>query len=133
MCLQSTNEFELQLKTELQESKLSVDFAPVGYLADFNDGKPHRVEVAGEDILIAVVDREVYAVSDTCTHGQVSLSDGELDDCKIECFLHGAAFDLKTGIPTSPPASDALATYEVALEGDDDNPQILVSTKAKEK
>ena len=112
---------------------MSVDFAPVGFLADFNDGKPHKVSVQGQDILVAVVDREVFAVSDTCTHAEVSLSDGELVDCKIECFLHGAAFDLRTGAPTSPPASVALATYEVALEGDDSNPQILVSTKAKEK
>lgn len=112
---------------------MSVDFAPVGFLADFNDGKPHKVSVQGQDVLVAVVDREVFAVSDTCTHAEVSLSDGELVDCKIECFLHGAAFDLRTGAPTSPPASVALATYEVALEGDDSNPQILVSTKAKEK
>ena len=112
---------------------MTVDFAPVGHLTDFNDGKPHRVEVNGQDILVAVVNREVYAVSDTCTHAEVSLSEGELVDCKIECFLHGAAFDLKTCQPTSPPASTALATYEVALEGEDENPLILVATKAKEK
>lgn len=112
---------------------MTVDFAPVGQLADFNDGKPHRVSVNGNDVLVAVVDREVYAVSDACTHQDVSLSDGDLDGCKIECFLHGAAFDLRTGVPTSPPAVTALDTFEVALEGDDDNPQILISTKAKEK
>jgi 3-phenylpropionate/trans-cinnamate dioxygenase ferredoxin subunit len=112
---------------------MPVDFAPVGHLTDFNDGKPHRVEVNGQDILVAVVNQEVYAVSDTCTHAEVSLSEGELVDCKIECFLHGAAFDLKTGQPTSPPASTPLATYEVALEGEDENPLILVATKAKEK
>lgn len=111
---------------------MSVDFAPVGHLVDFNDGKPHRVEVNGQDILVAVVNQEIYAVSDTCTHAEVSLSEGELVDCKIECFLHGAAFDLKTGQPTSPPATTPLATYEVALEGEDENPLILVSTKAKE-
>ena len=112
---------------------MPVDFAPVGHLTDFNDGKPHRVEVNGQDILVAVVNQEVFAVSDTCTHAEVSLSEGELVDCKIECFLHGAAFDLKTGQPTSPPASTPLATYEVALEGEDENPLILVATKAKEK
>lgn len=112
---------------------MPVVFAPVGHLTDFNDGKPHRVEVNGQDILVAVVNQEVYAVSDTCTHAEVSLSEGELVDCKIECFLHGAAFDLKTGQPTSPPASTPLATYEVALEGEDENPLILVATKAKEK
>ena len=111
---------------------MSVDFAPVGHLVDFNDGKPHRVEVNGQDILVAVVNQEIYAVSDTCTHAEVSLSEGELVDCKIECFLHGAAFDLKTGQPTSPPATTPLATYEVTLEGEDENPLILVSTKAKE-
>lgn len=112
---------------------MTVDFAPVGHLVDFNDGKPHRVEVNGQDVLIAVVDREVYAVSDTCTHAEVSLSEGELVDCKIECFLHGAAFDLRTGVPTTPPATTPLATYQVALEGEDENPLVLVATKPEEK
>lgn len=109
------------------------DFVGIGHLADFNDGKPHKVAVNGSDVLIAVVDSEVFAVADTCTHAEVSLSDGDLTDCKIECFLHGATFDLKTGKPLTPPASIALDTYEVTLSGDTNNPEILVSTKAKEK
>lgn len=108
------------------------DFVEVGSLADFNDGKPHKVDVAGTDVLVAVVDGTVYAVADTCTHAEVSLSEGDLSDCKIECFLHGATFDLKTGKPLTPPASTPLNTYQVTLS-DDTNPQILVSTKPEEK
>ncbi len=111
----------------------TTDYLPVGQFADFNDGKPHRVEVNGEDILIAVIDREVFAVSDTCTHQEVSLSDGEIDGCKIECYLHGAAFDLRTGEQTGPPATAPLNTYEVTLAGDEENPQILVATKPRSK
>ena len=107
------------------------EFQAVGTLADFNDGQPHKVDVAGTDVLIAVINGEVFAVNDTCSHAEVSLSEGELVDCKIECFLHGASFDLKTGKAMTPPASNPIDTYEVQLSADE-NPQILVSTKAKE-
>ena len=37
---------------------------------------------------------EVYAISDVCSHADVSLSEGEVEDCTIECWLHGSRFDL---------------------------------------
>ncbi len=54
---------------------------------------------------VAVVrdeDGDVHAVDDTCSHANVSLSEGEVDGCTIECWLHGSRFDLRTGEPTVP-------------------------------
>ena len=61
----------------------------------------------------------VHAVNDTCTHANVSLSEGELDGCTLECWLHGSRFDLRTGEPTGPPAVVPIAVHTVRIEGDD--------------
>jgi 3-phenylpropionate/trans-cinnamate dioxygenase ferredoxin subunit len=66
------------------------------------------VRVVLDGVPVAVVrdeDGEVHAVSDTCSHAEVSLSEGEVDDSTIECWLHGSRFDLRTGEPTALPAS----------------------------
>jgi len=62
---------------------------------------------------------ELHAISDICSHGAVSLSDGEVEDCTIECWLHGSRFDLRTGKPTGPPATEPVAVYAVQVDGDD--------------
>jgi 3-phenylpropionate/trans-cinnamate dioxygenase ferredoxin subunit len=72
------------------------------------------VEVA----LVRTEDGEFYAVSDICSHGAVSLSDGEVDGCTLECWLHGSRFDLRTGRPTGLPAVQPIAVYPVTVDGD---------------
>ena len=64
-------------------------------------------------------DGEVYAVDDTCTHANVSLSEGELDDHTLECWLHGSRFDIRTGDPSGPPATVPVNVYPVKVEGDE--------------
>ncbi len=79
-----------------------------------------QVIIGGE--MIAVVRDEagdVHAISDMCTHATVSLSEGDVDDCTIECWLHGSRFDLRTGEPTGLPAITAVDVYPVTIEGDD--------------
>lgn len=98
----------------------------VGTLDDYTEKKPRRWVLDGEDVLVVKVDGEVFATSDICSHGEVSLSEGEIEGCAIECWLHGSSFDLSTGVPSGPPATTAIATYPVTLEGDD-NPKIYVS------
>lgn len=56
---------------------------------------------------------QLYAVDDTCTHQDASLTDGYLEGCFIECPLHASTFDLRTGRPTGPPAKLALRTHDV--------------------
>jgi len=73
--------------------------------------------VAG-DVPIAVfnADGTYYAIDDTCTHQDASLADGWLDGCLVECPLHSSVFDLRTGLPTSPPAKRAVRTHRVTVE-----------------
>ena len=96
-------------------------------ISDLEDSKPFRVVIDGEDILLAKIGSDVFAVSDICTHSEVSLSEGDIEGCSIECWLHGSSFDLRTGQPSGPPATTALQTYEVALETNSDNPMIYIS------
>ncbi len=65
----------------------------------------------------------VHAFDDTCSHQNVSLSEGELDGCEIECWLHGSRFDMTTGRPTGLPAILPIAVHTVRLDGD----QVLVA------
>jgi 3-phenylpropionate/trans-cinnamate dioxygenase ferredoxin subunit len=59
-----------------------------------------------------------YAVDDECSHAAIPLSEGDVEGCEIECWLHGSRFDLRTGKPTSLPAIRPIAVYPVRLAGD---------------
>jgi 3-phenylpropionate/trans-cinnamate dioxygenase ferredoxin subunit len=78
-----------------------------------------RVELAGKPLCIARSQGEVFAISDICSHADVSLSEGDVEDGTVECWLHGSRFDLRTGQPTGLPATKPVATYPVTVEGDD--------------
>ena len=89
----------------------------VGREEDVAPGQALLVVVQGEPIAIFNVDGELYAIGDTCTHEEFSLSDGELvDDYTVECALHGAQFDLRTGAALSLPATLPTPTYPVWVE-----------------
>ena len=81
------------------------------------DGKPIAIVVDGTPVCVVKVADEVFAVADTCTHSDASLSEGEVTGNKIECWLHGAEFDLKTGKALTPPATEALKTFNVKRNG----------------
>jgi 3-phenylpropionate/trans-cinnamate dioxygenase ferredoxin subunit len=78
-----------------------------------------RVELAGRPVCIARSRGEVYALSDVCSHADVALSEGDVEDGAIECWLHGSLFDLRTGQPSGLPAVRPVPTYPVTVEGDD--------------
>jgi len=89
-------------------------------LEDIKPGKSIRVKVG--DLAIAVVrtpNGGVKALDDKCSHGEISLSEGFVDNETIECWAHGAKFDLNTGKPLSLPAYEPVATYEVLIENGD--------------
>lgn len=97
------------------------DWVVVGTQSQFAVGTATRVQVADAAVaVVATSEGEIFAVSDTCTHAEVSLSEGEVEDCALECWLHGSRFDLRTGEPSGPPATIALTTYEVAISNDSD-------------
>ncbi len=80
-------------------------------------GKPVAVDVDGVAVCVARIGDEVFSVEDTCTHSEASLSEGEITGTKIECWLHGAEFDLRTGEALTPPATAALKTFKVEVNG----------------
>jgi 3-phenylpropionate/trans-cinnamate dioxygenase ferredoxin subunit len=87
-------------------------------LSELVAGKPIKIEKDGRSICVARVGDEVFAVEDTCSHSDASLSEGDVTDFKIECWLHGAEFDLRTGEALTPPAVAPLKTYSVSVDGD---------------
>ena len=92
----------------------------VAGLAELQPGTAMLVEVAGRRICLArTEDGEVFAVDDTCTHEDESLSEGWLDGACIECPAHNSIFDLRTGEPLTLPAEDPVATHAVSVDGED--------------
>jgi len=88
-------------------------------LADVPEEGALRVMLGGRPVCIARSGGEVYAISDICSHADVALSEGEVDDGTIECWLHGSTFDLRTGKPTGLPATRPVPVYPVRVDGDD--------------
>ena len=87
------------------------------------------VEVCGEPVAVVRVGGEVYALRDVCSHAEVALSEGEVYDHTIECWLHGSCFDLRTGKPTGYPATEPVPVYPVKIEGDDVYVALTISNK----
>jgi 3-phenylpropionate/trans-cinnamate dioxygenase ferredoxin subunit len=96
-----------------------LSFVKVCSLADVPDEGAVAVEVEDTPVAVVRVGAEVYALRDVCSHAEVALSEGEVYDHTIECWLHGSCFDLRTGKPTNPPATQPVPTYRVKIEGDD--------------
>jgi nitrite reductase/ring-hydroxylating ferredoxin subunit len=87
--------------------------------ADVRDGEAFPAELDGNPIALYRVDGQIYAIDDTCTHEFASLSEGFVEGGAIECPLHAAQFDIKTGRCLGGPAAQDLRTYQVRVEGDE--------------
>ena len=72
-----------------------------------------RFEVGGRPVAVVRIGDDVYAIGDTCSHAEVSLSEGEVscEDKEIECWKHGSTFSLVTGEPQSLPATQPVPVY----------------------
>lgn len=73
--------------------------------------------VGGQKIAVFNLDGKFYAISDTCSHDEASLSEGEIEDKEIECPRHGARFEIPTGRNLTLPAVIPVKKYEVKVEG----------------
>lgn len=80
--------------------------------------KPVRLEKNGVSICVARIGDEVFAIGDTCTHSDASLSEGDITGTRIECWLHGAEFDLRTGVALTLPAVEPVKSYQVHIVAD---------------
>ncbi|MDQ1022991.1 3-phenylpropionate/trans-cinnamate dioxygenase ferredoxin subunit [Streptomyces umbrinus] len=81
---------------------------------------PRRFEVESVPVALAlalvVAEQQVFAIHDVCSHSAVPLSEGEVDGCTVECWLHASRFDLRTGHPLDPPATRPVPVYPVLIE-----------------
>ena len=100
-------------------------------LDDLPADEPRGFTLAGTAICLARTCGAVFAVRDQCTHEEVPLSEGEVDDCAVECWMHGSRFDLRTGQPSGPPATSPVPVYRVSVEGEGDDAVVLVDTAAR--
>ena len=97
-----------------------MSFELVGAVADVAKGSAISVEISGVDVAVVHADDDnFYAVRDECSHAAVPLSEGEVEGCTLECWLHGSRFDLRTGEPSGPPAFTPVAIYPVEIRDGD--------------
>ncbi|MEV0272806.1 non-heme iron oxygenase ferredoxin subunit [Hamadaea sp. NPDC050747] len=93
-----------------------MSFVPACSTDDVAKGSALHVEVEGVEIAIVhAEDDQFYAIHDECSHASIPLSDGEVDGCTLECWLHGSRFDLRTGEPTGLPATEPVPVYPVEV------------------
>jgi 3-phenylpropionate/trans-cinnamate dioxygenase ferredoxin subunit len=93
------------------------EFVQVAQVGDVPSGEGKLIRVGDRFLALFNCDGTFYAVDDTCSHAEASLSEGYLQGCEIECPLHGGRFDVRTGKATWSPAFVPVATYEVRIEG----------------
>lgn len=86
--------------------------------SDLVENKPRQIMINQTPVCVVRIKNEVFAVADTCSHSDASLSEGDITDYKIECWLHGAEFDLRTGNALTPPAVEPIETFSVVDNGD---------------
>lgn len=92
-------------------------YVEVAKAGELREGTMRRCDVAGRRILLANVGGRLYAVDDTCTHEEASLSTGALKGELVKCPLHNSRFNVRTGEVLEEPAEEPLRTYPVRKEG----------------
>ena len=97
----------------------SLTFVRVCSVADLPEVGAVAADVDGNRVAIVRDSAgDIHAIDDTCSHANVSLSEGEVEDCMIECWLHGSRFDLRTGKPTGLPATEPVSVFPTEVRAD---------------
>ena len=99
-------------------------------LDQLDEDFPLVVQVDGVEVAIVRTQGALYAIKNECSHADVALSEGEVDDCHLECWMHGSRFNLRTGVPDSLPATQNVPVYVVSLESDAPNSAVFVDVTA---
>jgi len=95
------------------------EFVRVAAAGDVPAGEMLIVEVAGEEIVLANVDGQIYAFGNECTHRGGPLGEGLLEGDEVECPFHQGRFNVKTGEAVQEPPTEPVATYQVRVDGSD--------------
>jgi 3-phenylpropionate/trans-cinnamate dioxygenase ferredoxin component len=87
-------------------------------LDDIEPNTARRFDVAGHPVAVVRIGDDVYAIGDTCSHANISLSEGEVDpdERTLECWKHGSEFDLATGEALTLPATRPVPAYDVRVD-----------------
>lgn len=93
-------------------------FQKAAELSQISDGEALGIEVEGKDVALVRVGDDVYAIEDMCSHAMIPLSEGDVEGCEIECWLHGSRFDVRTGEALNLPATEPVPTYATKIDGD---------------
>lgn len=95
-----------------------IEFHEVAKTSELDEDEAIQVLVGRKEIAIYNLGGEYFATDDICSHAYASLADGYVENGQVECPLHGACFDIRTGKALTAPASIDIGTYEVKVEGD---------------
>ena len=87
-------------------------------LSEFENTSVTKIDINGITVAVFKVDEDYYAIQNMCSHSEADLADGEVYDCKVECPLHGAEFDLKTGEALTLPATKPVTVFTTEVDGD---------------
>ncbi len=87
------------------------DFIRACSAAEVDPESALPVDVGDQELAIVHSGGEYFAIADECSHAQIPLSEGDVGDGEIECYLHGSRFSLKTGEPLGLPATEPVAVY----------------------
>ena len=96
-----------------------MSWTPACAVSDVPEGGAVRVDLGNRPVCLVRTGGRFYAIHDVCSHADVPLSEGDVEGCTVECWLHGSRFDLRTGQPTGLPATTPVPVYPVRVEGDD--------------
>jgi 3-phenylpropionate/trans-cinnamate dioxygenase ferredoxin component len=94
-------------------------FIPVTAFDDVKDGSAVPVVVDGIEVALVRCGDEIFAIRDECSHASIALSEGDVQGCEIECWLHGSRFDLRTGEPIGLPATEPVPVYATKIDGEE--------------
>jgi 3-phenylpropionate/trans-cinnamate dioxygenase ferredoxin subunit len=102
----------------IEEPPMSKEIVASVPLADLPEGSMRACEAQGREIVVCRTKDGIYALDNVCSHAYARLSEGRLRGTRLICPLHGASFDVRDGRVLGPPATRALATHGVRVDGD---------------
>lgn len=101
----------------MSREELPPHFQPVCKTEDVPEDFGRKTRLGDRTIAVFRVGSSFYAIDDTCTHGQASLSEGYVEGEEVECPLHQGRFHLPTGRPACQPVTEPVRTYAVRVAG----------------
>ncbi len=96
-----------------------MSFVPACSTDDVKPESAYAAEVDGVEVAIVHSGGVFYAIADECSHAAIPLSEGDVGEGEIECYLHGSRFDLRTGEPLGLPATEPVAVFPCRVSGND--------------